>query len=105
MENRVLAFFDPAYMMSRVDAQNEATHWKLDDINYKDRGTEVRYDVPEPDPNPLDYWKTRNPYPCMGMYALSGLGFPPAETAVNARVPFHRGYPGDLAAFPCQIRG
>ena len=55
-------FFDPGKMADWIDGKNQSTHWKLNGLGYRDRGVDVRYDVPEPDPQPLDYWKTRNPY-------------------------------------------
>jgi len=36
-------------------------------------------------------------YPCMTMYILSGLGFPPGDGILDAKTRYHRGYPGDDA--------
>ena len=38
-----------------LDSQNESTPWTPDGLEYKDRGVEVRYDVPPPDAS-LSEW-------------------------------------------------
>ena len=51
---RQLKFVDPGKMMKWIDNANEnSTHWEQD--GYKDRGVDVRYDVPES--GNLDEWR------------------------------------------------
>jgi len=43
-----MKFCDPGLMADWIDVQNESTPWPSDGLEYKERGVDVRYDVPEP---------------------------------------------------------
>jgi hypothetical protein len=50
---RQMKFIDPGLMAKWIDSQNENTHWTKE--TYKDRGVDIRYDVPEK--SNLDSWR------------------------------------------------
>ena len=46
LEWRQLRFFEPGKIADWIDRENASTPWQLQGLHYKDRGVDVRYDVP-----------------------------------------------------------